>query len=530
MRIEAVRGGGFDLDTTAGRLMARQLVAIAAYESGHKSDRVKRANKRLAEQGAWHGPARYGYGPGGVLIPEQAAVIRQMADRFLAGESLRSITAWLNRSGIPPLRASTGTSGLWHPYAVRSVLSSARISGQRAYAPDTRADPAGGREILGRGDWEPIITPEETAQIRAILADPTRRRTTPARPTLLGGIARCGKCGAGLTITGKLSPTGNTQRYTCQKDASRPERGGMSINATHLDDYVTERVLHRLANPRPSSDKESTSALLGRVMEIEYPIGISPTVIAQCLDVDRIQPPRRDRWHATTVRAIFNSERLHIKRWDHVGQRQIIGSWERLLTQDESALVQVGLLMPRRDAARSSRTLLGGILRCHRCGARLVAGVTRHGKRIYTCRTATKRCPGPSVAADDLDAETEAAALDTFVNALHFDVPCAQDLLGRVRIARIKLAALAASFGAGDVDHTSFLRRRGPLVEQLDRAGHDVATHTRARILALGTTEFHRHWTRLAFRRAAVCALVSFDTPTTSPFTPGPRDPRTLKR
>lgn len=186
VRIEAVRGGGFDLNTTEGRLMARPLVAIAAYESGHKSDRVKRANKRLAEQGAWHGPARYGYGPGGVLIPEQAAVTRQKVDRFLAGESLRSITAWLNRSGIPPLRASTGTSGLWHPYTVRSVLSSARISGQRAYAPDTRADPAGGREILGRGDWEPIITPEETAQIRAILADPTRRRTTPARPTLFG--------------------------------------------------------------------------------------------------------------------------------------------------------------------------------------------------------------------------------------------------------------------------------------------------------------------------------------------------------
>lgn len=268
VRIESVRGGGFDLNTTEGRLMARQLVAIAAYESGHKSDRVKRANKRLAEQGAWHGPARYGYGPGGVLIPEQAAAIRQMADRFLAGESLRSITAWLNRSGIPPLRAGSGTSGLWHSYTVRSVLSSARISGQRAYAPDTRADPAGGREILGPGDWEPIITPEETAQIRAILADPTRRRTTPARPTLLGGIARCGKCGAG-----KLSPTGNTQRYTCQKDPSRPERGGLSINAAHLDDYITERVLHRLTRPRPSSDKESTSALLGRVVEINTRLG-----------------------------------------------------------------------------------------------------------------------------------------------------------------------------------------------------------------------------------------------------------------
>ena len=273
VRIEAVRGGGFDLNATEGRLMARQLVAIAAYESGHKSDRVKRANRALAEQGRWHGPARYGYGPGGVLIPEQAAVIRQMADRFLAGESLRSITAWLNRSQIPPLRAGSGTSGLWHTHTVRSVLTSARISGQRAYAPDTRTDPAGGREILGPGDWEPIISPDETAQIRAILADPARRRTTPARPTLLGGIARCGKCGAGLTITGTHSPTGNTLRYVCQNDPSRPERGGLSINASHLDDYVTGRVLHRLARPRAGTDGASTNGLLRQVAEINTRIG-----------------------------------------------------------------------------------------------------------------------------------------------------------------------------------------------------------------------------------------------------------------
>lgn len=267
VRIEAVRGGGFDLNSSEGRLMARQLVAIAAYESGHKSDRIKRANRRLAEQGAWHGPARYGYGAGGFIIPEQAAVIRQMADRFLAGDSLRSITAWLNRTGTLPLRAGTGTSGLWHSYTVRSVLSSARISGQRAYAPDTRSDPAGGREILGPGDWEAIITPEETAQIRAIFADPARRRTSPAQPTLLGGIARCGKCGAGLTITGHRSSPGSL-RYACVKDPARSERGGLSINALHLETHVTNRVLHRLAHPRSGTESDSTTGLLRRLAQI----------------------------------------------------------------------------------------------------------------------------------------------------------------------------------------------------------------------------------------------------------------------
>ncbi|RCS61233.1 recombinase family protein [Microbacterium sp. JB110] len=187
VRIETVQGGGFDLNTHEGRLMARQLVAIAAYESGHKSDRVKRANQRLAEQGAWHGPARYGYGPGGALVPAEAVVIREMADRFLGGESLRSITRWLNTSRIPPQHAGEGTAGIWYPYTVRSILTSARISGQRAYSPDTRSDPATGREILGPGNWTAIIAPSETARIREILADPARRRTTPAVPTLLGG-------------------------------------------------------------------------------------------------------------------------------------------------------------------------------------------------------------------------------------------------------------------------------------------------------------------------------------------------------
>lgn len=121
IRIEAVMGGAFDLNTHEGRLMARQLVAMAAYESGHKADRIRRANRQKAERGDWHGAAKFGYGTGGVLIPEQAAVIREMADRFLAGQSLRSITAWLNdESGFPAPQAKTGkTLGVWHATTVK---------------------------------------------------------------------------------------------------------------------------------------------------------------------------------------------------------------------------------------------------------------------------------------------------------------------------------------------------------------------------------------------------------------------------
>ena len=38
-----------------------QLVAIASYESGHKADRIRRANRQKAERGEWHGAPKYGY-------------------------------------------------------------------------------------------------------------------------------------------------------------------------------------------------------------------------------------------------------------------------------------------------------------------------------------------------------------------------------------------------------------------------------------------------------------------------------------
>lgn len=52
-----------------------------------------------------------------------------------------------------------------------------------------------------------------------------------------------------------------------------PRTGGLSVNASHLDDYVTERVLHRLAHPRAGTDDASTNGLLRQVAEINTRIG-----------------------------------------------------------------------------------------------------------------------------------------------------------------------------------------------------------------------------------------------------------------
>ena len=274
IRIEAVMGGAFDLNTHEGRLMARQLVAMAAYESGHKADRIRRANRQKAERGDWHGAAKFGYGTGGVLIPEQAAVVREMADRFLAGQSLRSITAWLNdESGFPAPQAKTGkTLGVWHATTVKSILVSARISGQRAYEPTRRrGDGPNGREILGPGNWPAIITPEETTRIRAMLSNPDRR-VGASSINLLSAIATCGKCGSGLVAGKAKHGPSDAERnyYRCMPVPGHPERGGLSVSASGLEAVVREAVIARLAvTTLPADTPETGGAVaeaMGRIM------------------------------------------------------------------------------------------------------------------------------------------------------------------------------------------------------------------------------------------------------------------------
>lgn len=249
------------------------------------------------------------------------------------------------------------------------------------------------------------------------------------------------------------------------------------------------------------------SAVIRRVVDDNL-LGLSPTATARDLTADCIAPPRTNRgWHATTLRSMLDSDRLHQRRRDHAAARYVTGAWERLLTPDESALVQVSLLVPRRDATRSSTSLLGGILRCQLCGKRMVAGITRHDKRVYLCKTATARCPSPCLPADDLDAETEATALARFVDT-DYPHPPPRDMLERARATRLQLAALATSFGIGDLDHAEYLAKRRPLAEDLDRAARDLTAHNRLRILALHPSDLARRWASLSFRRAVVCALL----------------------
>lgn len=234
--------GHADIGTSDGLLILRILSAVAAAESGSKSRRVTRKMLDNAQKGLPHGMGTrpYGYEADGVTIrPAEADVIRQLANRYLAGESIMSLTRWLQDQGIP-----SATGKAWATEQVRTLLYSGRIAGIREYKGEATFDAV----------WPAIITRDQHDRIRARIE--ARRRTGKRSPRryLLSGLCRCSKCGHPLYSAAR--PSG--RRYECR---SGPDFGGcghLTIMADPVEKIIADLVILRLDTP------ELADALAGR--------------------------------------------------------------------------------------------------------------------------------------------------------------------------------------------------------------------------------------------------------------------------
>jgi len=242
-----VKAGHIDLSTPSGRLVARQLGAVARYEVEHMVERQKRAKIRSAQSGTWLGGRRpFGYEPDGVTVNElEASAIRSAAAAVLAGASLRGIAKEWNAQGI-----ATATGRQWDMTGVRRVLLRPRNAGLMEHK----------GQIVGPAQWRRILPEEQWYALRSFLTDPARTITTGnARRWLGSGLYHCGACGQ--TVIGS---TANGRRaYRCR-------RGCVSRTLTGVDEYVSKVVMarlrredlkHLLSAATPSTDQHNLEEL-----------------------------------------------------------------------------------------------------------------------------------------------------------------------------------------------------------------------------------------------------------------------------
>jgi site-specific DNA recombinase len=226
--------GDIDLATHDGQFLARILGAVAKKESDDKSRRITRKHQELAQAGriAGGGTRPYGYEADRRTIREsEAVVIRELADRVLAGEAIRSLCRDLDERQIV-----TVTGKMWRPQTLTRMLTSGRISGQREHR----------GELVAKAEWPGIITPQQTARLRTLLFDPNRRTNAAVRRYLLVRLLRCGRCGATLVSRPR---SGGDRRYICATGPGYVGCGHTYVLAEPLERFVVEAVLYRLDSP-----------------------------------------------------------------------------------------------------------------------------------------------------------------------------------------------------------------------------------------------------------------------------------------
>lgn len=269
---------GLDSATEDGRLAIAVMAEAARRVSTGISRSVKRSKRTARSEGRWHaGRAPYGYRTEGrglelrlVVQASESAVIREMADRVIRGDSISSVTGWLNDSGVPTPSANgrawkaKGMGTAWRNMTVKAVLKRPTLAGWLPHEGDVVRHPDGQpvvshEAILQPHQWRRV---QSALQARTAVASDASRAAGGRPPSrLLSGLLHC-HCGHVLSA--------KAPGFSC----SAP-RGLLRGGAEHVtvrstaEDIVARKVLRHLAalepgNPTLLAVAEAWGVLNGR--------------------------------------------------------------------------------------------------------------------------------------------------------------------------------------------------------------------------------------------------------------------------
>lgn len=245
--VHSVQAGPIDLATPSGQMVARQLGAVAQYESAIKAQRLRAKMEQKAENGEWlGGPVPFGWrrigtekGRGRLEIaPDEAALIASGTRALLDGASARSIVQEWEASGVMA-RHGEQTNDHWHRRTALGILKRWRNAGVHEH----RGEPTPDRPA----DWPPIpgVSIEDVRAVRELLTERAPGHTFDSNPRhLLSGIARC-ICGD--VMRAASAPKGRTSSHTyrCVRSGS----GHVTRGSAPIDELVRAVVVERLRRP-----------------------------------------------------------------------------------------------------------------------------------------------------------------------------------------------------------------------------------------------------------------------------------------
>ncbi len=178
-------GGAQNLDDPMAEAMYGMRAVFGRVEVRVMRKRVRDAMAHIAATGRAPSGTCYGYrreNKGLVPDPTEAAIVRELYRRFLAGEGIAVIAKDFTSRGVPHKNAAGNPDRLWHPTVIRSILASPIHIGQFRF-----------RGQVLPGTHAPIIDRDEWERAQELLA--LRSRTGGKQPVHYSALFRCGLCG-----------------------------------------------------------------------------------------------------------------------------------------------------------------------------------------------------------------------------------------------------------------------------------------------------------------------------------------------
>jgi DNA invertase Pin-like site-specific DNA recombinase len=240
--LDGPESGRIDLRKAHGRSEFRKQIEAAQHASDETSEKVKatfadmkRDGYRIGGGGRLFGfevLSEAGAGTAAAVVREdEAEVIRDLAGRLLAGETVQQMADDLNTRGI-----TTTRGGQWAPRNLSRTLGNPLYGGELAYQ---------GEVIGSLNGVTPVLDADIYAAVQAKLGARKRGRRASGRYPLTG-VVECGNpnCTRRGTMAGHPR-AGGVRAYICPV----PVGGcGMSVLARPVEVIVRDRVLADLGD------------------------------------------------------------------------------------------------------------------------------------------------------------------------------------------------------------------------------------------------------------------------------------------
>lgn len=246
VRIATIVSGEHDLSTADGRAVAITISAWDAAEAERTGERVRRKKEQNAANGKQQG-GRYrafGYTRAWEIVPEEAAVVREMFKLRAGGGSFTSIGHEFASRGL-----LTSAGKPWNASNVAKLLSRPSYMAKRSH----------NGVVVGASAHDPIVTEDLWNAANSQEVD---RPGTNARRWLLSKFARCGECHHSMVGNGAKGA------YRCHIASGGCSK--VSVKVEWLDGPIVSLVL---AREKASAVASTTTAEAPNLGAIDAEIG-----------------------------------------------------------------------------------------------------------------------------------------------------------------------------------------------------------------------------------------------------------------